>query len=453
VNQARSDHYPNPAYAWYVVVLLLLAYVVSFIDRQILALLIDPIKTDLGLTDTSISLLHGFAFAIFYTAMGIPIGRLADHRSRRGIIAVGVLFWSLMTAACGLARNFWQLLIARIGVGVGEASLLPSAYSLISDYFPPRKRSRPISVFALGPFVGAGMAYILGGAIIRIATAAPELVLPVLGTITPWRLTFMLVAIPGILVALLMLTVREPQRREMQAADSDGGKKKTLPLSEAVRFVRDRSSAYFMLFLGFALLSMLSFAFFAWIPSFFIRTHGWSMGQVGLGFGLVVLICGPLGTLFGGYLADRLQARGQAHDQIGGHQIKAGMISAVAMTVSSVAAMLMPTAASALAALALAMFFHGMPVSLAPSALQAVTPNQMRGQMVALFNLVVNVIGFGVGPTAVALVTDFVFADTAAVGWSLAIVAAIAGPLAFIVLRFAMKPYGVLVKNWKFDQV
>ncbi len=443
VNHNRLAPYPSAIYAWYVVVLLLAAYIISFIDRQILALLIDPIKSDLGLSDTGISLLHGFAFAIFYTAMGIPIGRLADHRSRRGIIAVGVFFWSLMTASCGLARNFVHLLIARIGVGVGEASLLPSAYSLISDYFPPEKRSRPISVFALGPFVGAGMAYILGGVIIKMATAAPELVMPLVGPVSPWRLTFMLVAIPGILLALLMLSIREPIRRETQSTNPGTGKTRLLPLSETVNYVKDRSSAYFLLFLGFAMLSLLSFAFFAWVPSHFIRNFNWSMGQVGLGFGLVVLTCGPLGTLAGGYLADFLHTRGH-----GSSQIRAGMIAAIAMSVSSVAAMLMPTAITTLAALALAMFFHGIPVSLAPAALQAVTPNQMRGQMVALFNLVVNVIGFGIGPTAVALITDYVFTDPTAVGWSLAMVAGIAGPIAFLVLRFSLRPYDLLTQNW-----
>jgi MFS family permease len=434
--QTKASFSARPAYAWWVVFLLLIAYVVSFIDRQILALLIEPIKRDLDLSDTSISLLHGFAFAVFYSTVGIPIGRLADYRSRRGIIAAGIFFWSLMTAACGLARNFWHLLIARFGVGVGEASLLPSAYSLIADYFPPEKRGRAISLLALGPFVGAGLAYILGGAVISLATATPETNLPLLGPVAPWRLTFFLVGIPGILLALLMLTVREPRRREMAVLPGGSETGQAISIIETVRFIRQRAGGYSMIFLSFALISMLSFAYFAWIPSFFIRSFGWSIPEVGLRFGLVVLIFGPLGTLSGGYLADVLLSRGFTDAYI-----RTGMIAALTMTVSSIFAVLMPSASGALVMLAVAMFFHGMPVGLAPTALQAVTPNQMRGQVNALFNLVVNVVGFGLGPIAVALVTDFVLGNPASLKYSLAIVSIVVGPMALLVLRYSIRPY------------
>ena len=215
--------YPSPVYSWYVVVVLTVAYMFSFLDRQILALLIEPIRQDLEITDFQISLLLGLAFGIFYTALGIPIGRLADRRSRRGIIAVGVTIWCLMTAACGLARNFSQLFLARIGVGVGEATLNPSAYSLISDYFPRQRRGRAISFYNMGVSLGAGVAMVVGGQIIAFAFDTPRVTLPIVGELYAWQLVFLLVGLPGLLIAALMITVREPERRDKLQIATDGG--------------------------------------------------------------------------------------------------------------------------------------------------------------------------------------------------------------------------------------
>ncbi len=209
----RPD-YPSSAYAWYVVVVLTAAYVVSFIDRQILALLVEPIRRDLGLTDTQMGLIMGSAFALFYTILGIPLGWLADRFSRRGIIAAGITIWCLMTAACGLSRNFGQLFLARVGVGVGEAALSPSALSLISDYFPRERRGRAISFYNMGVSLGAGIAMIGGGWIIAGIIDAPPTTLPVVGEIYAWQTVFLVVGLPGLAIAALMATVREPERRD-----------------------------------------------------------------------------------------------------------------------------------------------------------------------------------------------------------------------------------------------
>jgi MFS family permease len=158
----EHDDFPSPGYAWYVVAVLTIAYVFSFIDRQIMNFLVGPIRRDLGISDTQISLLMGLSFAMFYTLFGIPLGRLADTRSRRGIISIGIAVWSLMTVACGMTRNFWQLALTRMGVGVGEAALSPAAYSLIADYFPPTRRATAMSVYSMGIYVGAGLSSILG---------------------------------------------------------------------------------------------------------------------------------------------------------------------------------------------------------------------------------------------------------------------------------------------------
>ena len=181
----NEPDYPDPVYAWYVLLILFLAYTVAYIDRQIMALLIEPIKRDLHISDTQVSLLIGFAFVIFYTFAGIPIGRLADKKNRRVIIATGIFFWSLLTAVCGLARNFWQLFLARIGVGIGESCLSPAAYSLIADYFPKSRRSMAIGLYSSGIYVGAGLALVVGGFVIQLIANMHEVVIPVIGHLYP----------------------------------------------------------------------------------------------------------------------------------------------------------------------------------------------------------------------------------------------------------------------------
>lgn len=312
MNPNTEAPYPNPKYASYVVVVLFLAYTSSFIDRIIMSLLVEPIKRDLVLTDTQFSLLHGFAFAIFYTLMGLPLGRLADRTNRRRIISVGVFLWSLMTAVCGLAKSFGHLFLARIGVGIGEATLSPAAYSIISDYFPQEKRSVPISMYSMGVFFGGGIAFVLGGYVVHLASGAADLVLPVVGTIRPWQLTFFIVGLPGLLVVLLMTTVREPVRRDVFSLtnSSDEGFDDR-SVRATLSFVRRNKRAYISVFVGFALLATASYGFFTWTPSFLIRTYDWEASSAGYAFGLMVLTLGTGGTLLGGVLADRALARGK----------------------------------------------------------------------------------------------------------------------------------------------
>src|SRR5262249_34009122 len=206
-------------YAWYVVIVLMVCYTLSFIDRQILSLMVEPIKHDLGISDTRIGALQGPAFAVFYTLMGLPMGRIADRYSRRNLIAVGVFFWSLMTALCAIARSFWSLFFARMGVGVGEATLGPSAFSLITDYFRKDRLGTAMSIYSMGIFFGAGLGVIVVGTVVSAVTTQPEVSLPLFGTIASWRLTFLIVGLPGILIGLLVYTVHEPLRRNLLRRD------------------------------------------------------------------------------------------------------------------------------------------------------------------------------------------------------------------------------------------
>ncbi|HKZ72699.1 MAG TPA: MFS transporter, partial [Steroidobacteraceae bacterium] len=234
---SQVDTYPPALYSWYVVGVLTVTYTVSFIDRQIMALMIEPIRRDLGITDTQVSLLIGLAFAVFYTLLGLPIARLADRYSRRAIIAAGVAVWCVMTAACGLARSYAQLFLARVGVGVGEAALSPSALSMMSDYFPKRTRGRAVAVYNMGISLGAGLAMIVGGQVIAHVMQAPPVRLPVVGELFAWQTVFLVVGLPGLLMAVLMATVKEPARRE-RLRGGDGGLH--LPLRTVVQFIGTR---------------------------------------------------------------------------------------------------------------------------------------------------------------------------------------------------------------------
>src|SRR5580704_7968291 len=202
-------------YAWYVVIILTALYMLSFVDRTILSLLVGSIRRDLGISDTRIGLLQGLSFALFYTIMGLPLGRLADTRSRRNLVAACVVVWSFFTAACSIAKSFWSLFFTRIGVGVGEAGLSPAAYSLISDYFPPERLGVAISVYYMGVFLGSALALLVGGMVVDVMARVHTVTLPLLGTIASWRVTFLVVGAPGLLGALLVYTIKEPIRKNL----------------------------------------------------------------------------------------------------------------------------------------------------------------------------------------------------------------------------------------------
>ncbi len=422
----QGNGYPSAGYAWYVTVVLTLAYVVAFLDRQILALLVEPIKADLGISDTQMSLLLGLAFGIFYTLMGIPIGRLADRASRRTIIAVGISVWCLMTAFCGLARNYTQLFLARIGVGVGEATLGPSALSLISDYFPPERRARPLGFYGMGVSVGAGVAMLLGGQVIRMVMQAPPLKLPLVGELYAWQTVFLLVGLPGLLIALLMVTVREPLRQgKMEFVDATGRKSDAPSVRVAAGFLTKRWRAYAGVFLGMTGGTILGYGLLSWLPALFIRTWGWDISTVATVQGTVMLIAGPISVNLAGWLADRSYRAGNKDAHL---RIFAGF--SVVMLLTAVLLPLMPSAELAAGLLFINILGSAGITAVSTAALMLITPNQLRGQISAIYYFIISIFGLTVGPTAVAVLTDFVFADENSLRYSLSIVGVFAGLLA-----------------------
>jgi MFS family permease len=405
---AEGAPYPKPARAWYVLGLLTLVYLFSFVDRTILNLLVGPIRRDLHITDTQMSLLMGFSFAVFYTFFGLPIGRMADSHSRRQLIAGGIATWSLFTAGCGLAKNFGQMLLLRMGVGVGEAALSPSAYSILTDYFPPKRRAIAMSIYSMGVYIGAGVAAVLGGFVTGWASGRPGWTIPLLGDVRSWQIVFLAVGLPGVLLALFMFTFAEPARRGGRTQSSEG-----IPFRDVLAYVKNNQKTFLSLNLGIAFLALGAYGALAWIPTFFIRHHHWTAAEAGKSFGIVIALAGSLGIVSGGWFADRLAARGHADAYLW-----VATMAAVAAVPAGIAYLLVPDSHLAIVLVAPMIFLHAIPICLAPAALIQVTPSQMRGQMSAVYLFTINLIGLGAGPTAVALVTDHVVRNDNLVGSS-----------------------------------
>ena len=426
----------GPVYAWYIVFLCMVAYIFSFIDRQVIALLIQPIRADLQISDTQFSLLHGLAFAIFYAIMGLPIARLADTRSRPVIIAVGIFVWSIATALCGAAKNFWQLFLARMAVGAGEAALSPAAYSMISDSFPRSQLGLALGIYSIGSFIGAGLAFLVGGAAIEWVSQFGTVDLPVIGLTKPWQMTFFIVGLPGILIAaLFFVTVRDPERKGIVTAGGSG-----YAIRDVMTYIGQHRNTFLGHYLGFGFLSLVLFALLSWAPAWLIRNYGLSAKEVGVYLGTMVLVSNTAGALSSGWLTDWFTRRGHADAAL-----RSGIAGSIGVVVP---AALFSSAGSlplSLLVLGLAMYFASFPMATSAAALQWMAPNQMRAQITAVFFLFMNLLGITGGATLVALCTDYVFRDDNAVGYSMSITASAAGLIGGAILFWGLRHFRATV--------
>ncbi|WP_406828742.1 spinster family MFS transporter [Microbulbifer sp. ARAS458-1] len=415
-------------YAWYVIGVLLVAYTFSFIDRQILSLLVEPMKRDLGISDTQVSLLQGLSFALFYTILGLPMGRLADTVSRRGLIATGLTLWSLATAACGLAGQYWQLFVARMGVGVGEASLSPAAYSLIADSVDRKNLAAAIGVYSMGIYIGGGLALIVGGGVVAWAVNIDSVVVPLIGEVRSWQLVFLAVGLPGLLLVPFVLALREPHRT--------GGTGTAIPLTEVWQFLRQNRRTLTLLILAAALASLAGYGSVAWVPSFLIRSHQLGFAEAGLAFGLIVLFFGSAGVVCGGRIADWMGQRGWRDGKP-----RTALFAALLGLAPTLLYPLMPTLTGVLILLSVSTFFTNFMMGLGPAAIQEVVPARMRGQISALYLFVVNIIGLGLGPLSIALATDFLFQDPSLLRYSLVLAPGCALTISALLLWRALPHY------------
>lgn len=431
--------YPSGARAWTIVTVLTLAYIISFLDRQILALLIEPIKEALELSDTQVGLLLGPAFAVFYVTLGYPAGLLADRKSRKVIIAAGITVWCIMTALCGLARDFRQLFTARVGVGIGEATLTPAALSMISDCFPRERRARPISVYMMGISLGSALAYLIGGQLLEPLLERPPVEVPMLGVIRPWQAAFLIVGLPGLLLALLIAAIPEPARQDVNRAL--GATTVRESMTAALTYIRKHWQAYTALTIGLSSNTIIGYVA-SWNVVLFQRRWGWGIADIGLSLGLALLICGPLGTMIGGAISDRLSRAG--------HADSAMRVTLVAIVLMVVFGTLYPIVGAPVMVLALfaAMVLAASAASATGAvALVTLSPNQIRAQATALYWIVKNLSGLLLGPVTVGLLTDRVFGDLQEVGKSMAVASAFFGAIGIAALLLGARHYRASVSN------
>jgi MFS family permease len=380
---------PSPTvgspYAYYVLAVLFVVYIFNFIDRQILAILLEPIKQDLKISDTALGFLTGFAFAVFYTFAGLPLARIADRWVRRSLIAISLVTWSVMTAVSGLARGFTDLALARIGVGIGEAGATPPAHSLLSDYFPPEKRATVLSFYASGIYVGVGLGYWLGGWI---------------NDAYGWRTAFFVVGLPGVLMALLVrFTIREPVRGMSEQHLTSPQQQYTL--REAWRFFTSLPTGRRLAFAG-GLHAFVSYGLGAWIPAFFVRLHHMTPGELGEWLSWITALGGGGGTFLGGWIADRWgrrQPRARAY---------VAMIGVSLSVPTVVAALLIENTQWALLAYLPASVFSTLWIGPTFATAQDLVPPAMRAMASAVFLFITTIIGMGAGPQTVGILNDLI---------------------------------------------
>jgi MFS family permease len=433
--QDRPTSYPNAGYAGYVVAVLFAATLLSQLDRQLPALLVRPLKQEFGISDTAFSLLQGYGFAIFYTLAGLPLGRSVDRGNRRNLIIIGLLFWSLATGLFAFAQNYTHLLLARVGVGIGEAVLAPAAYSLIADYIEPSRRGRALAAYYVSLAIGSGASLLLGGWLLG-AIPRHGLEIAGLGVFSGWRAAFLIAAAPGAPLALvLLLTLREPTRREVTNAPTTG----TAPsVRDFVRYLRRHGATFLRVLTYPTLLSIIGYGALAWAPAQFDRRFAIPPARSGIVIGMVVAAAGGIGTLLSGFLSDYWSKR-----SVSAARLRVAFVGVLLLPAPAVLWPLAGSPALAYALLFLTIFALSIAQSAAPALIQSVVPNRMRGQAIASYLLLAGLMGIGLGPTLVALLTDLVFKDNSALRYSLAITAAPAALFALWLIGSGLKHYEV----------
>ncbi len=388
-------------YRNYVLVMLTLVYVFNFVDRQLLVILQESIKKELHLSDTQLGLLSGFTFAIFYVTLGIPIASLADKSSRRNIVALSLSLWSVMTALSGRARNFIQLLLARIGVGVGEAGGSPPAHAMISDYFPPENRATALSVYSTGIYIGILIGFLMGG---------------YLNQHLGWRTAFLVLGIPGVIFSLLFfVTVKEPRRGATDAPAASSNKPHSFV--EVVRFLY-ATNTFVWLALATGLHVFCIYGLFNWAPSFLARLHGMKTSQIGVLLGLILGIGGAIGTYAGGWLTDYFGKKDKRW------YLKIPAYAIIASIFFAAGALFLQNNFLSVACLGFCVSLHSMYLGPSIAVVHSLVPASMRSLASAILFLVLNLIGLGFGPLTVGMISDLLAPSLGAesLRWAMSII-------------------------------
>jgi len=408
--------WPRPAYAWYVICVLTAASTFALLDRVAIGLMVDPIKRDLHMTDTQMGILQGLAFAIFYSLFGLPVGYLVDRWRRVRLLSLGVVAWSAATMACGLAQSYVALFLARITVGAGESVGTPSSVSLISDYFSPANRARAMGAFMVAGAVGQAMAYLIGGVAIGAAAGLRAAAAPVFGAMADWQITFLLIGLPGFVIAFLVaFTVREPVRRERMSS-------KRAPIGALWTQLQANRGAYAALILGAVSNAAVIAAQIGWFPSLFARVHHWTPTHIGTVFALVGFPCGLSSALSAGWIMSWLARRGRTDGPIlvmlGQALVWSifGPLKALAPTPTLALLAHIPTAMTAI-----------WSATAALTALNQITPNELRGQVIAISSIMTGLVAYSIGAASVGVMNDHLFPGAGGIGLSLSCVYVVCG--------------------------
>ncbi|HEU4460060.1 MAG TPA: MFS transporter [Methylibium sp.] len=429
----RAAGYPSLGTAGVVIGVLFAVTLMAQLDRQLPALLVRPLRAEFGLSDTAFSLLQGYAFALSFTLAGLPLGRWVDRSSRKLLILAGLLFWSAATALFAFGRSYEELLLARVGVGIGEAVLAPAAYSLIADLVPSYQRGRALAIYGVSLAIGSGASLLLGGWLLA-AIPAEGLHVAGFGDLAAWRVAFLAAAAPGLpLALLLMLAVREPARQHDTAvvAPADASS-----LADFFAHLRRHPGCFARLLAFPSVLSYLGYAALGWAPALFERSHGIAPSRSGVVLGVLVALAGAAGMLCGGAWSDRWLAGARPAARL--------RVALLGMAVASAPALLwpvLPSAALGFGLIAVMVFGISLAQSAVPTSIQAVFPNRLRGQAFACYLLMSGLLGIGLGPTAVALLADRVLPREAGLGMAIAMAAAPAVLLGLWMLASGLRPY------------
>ena len=423
--------YPEKKHSYSAVAILTLAQVFAFIDRQIPSMLVEPIKQDFNLTDSQIALLGGAAFSIFYAIMALPIGYAVDRYTRTKVLGTGIFLWSLMTALAGLANSFGKLFGARIGVAVGEAVMAPISVSLVSDSFPENKQGKPMGIITAGVYIGIGITLLGGGFLIDYLTSIGGITLPLIGYLKPWQATFMIVGMPGLVLAIAAFYLKEPRRVEEQVDSNHLVDKKNVFLH-----LKEHRKTLIPMFGGLIFMALIFYSFSFWAPTMMIRTFNISLTEVGFILGMITIISSITGTIIAGSAVDYLRNRNYSDAPV-----RAAMIAVILALPPIISLSFVQTELGAWICIAMYLLFISSFAPLGLLAISGVSTGNVKGQTAAIHAFLMMAFGLSLGPQLTAFFTDFVFVDPNLLINSVSLTGLIVLPISALLFKLSLSRY------------
>ena len=422
--------YPAKKHSYSAVAILTLAQIFAFIDRQIPSMLVEPIKQDFNLTDSQIALLGGAAFSIFYAIMALPIGYAVDRYQRTKVLGTGIFLWSLMTALAGLANSFGKLFGARIGVAVGEAVMAPISVSLVSDSFPENKQGKPMGIITAGVYIGIGITLLGGGILIDYLTSIGGITLPLIGYLKPWQATFMIVGIPGLVLAIAAFYLKEPKRLEEQT-DKQLKDRKNVFLH-----LKEHRKTLIPMFGGLIFMALIFYSFSFWAPTMMIRTFDISLTEVGFILGMITIISSITGTIAAGSAVDYLRNKNYSDAPV-----RAAMIAVILALPPVISLSFVQNELGAWICIALYLLFISSFAPLGLLAISGVSTGNVKGQTAAIHAFLMMAFGLSLGPQLTAFFTDFVFVDPNLLINSVSLTGLIVLPISALLFKLSLSRY------------